>query len=149
MVRATDAKEVGVGDPAEGNDPLPRPKFNQREQLSRSFKIALSDKGPFRRHPKHYIFKFKCLNGRRGKNDHESTEIIMKRIQAAKSSRPAAKKAPHQNRRSGERGKQAHGRHRAIGGGQPDELGITQGQNGEQGNTVDPRNAPRKQYVEH
>jgi hypothetical protein len=26
MVRATDAKEVGVGDPAEGNDLLLRPK---------------------------------------------------------------------------------------------------------------------------
>jgi hypothetical protein len=32
-------------------------------------------------------------------------------------------------------------RQRAIGGGQPNELGVTQGQNGEQGNTVDPRNA--------
>ena len=33
--------------------------------------------------------------------------------------------------------------------GQPNELGITQGQNGEQGNTVDPRNAPKMPYVEH
>lgn len=30
---------------------------------------------------------------------------------------------------------------RSLGGGQPDELGILQGQNGEQGNTTQPRNA--------
>ncbi len=32
-------------------------------------------------------------------------------------------------------------RQRSTGGGQPNELGITQGQNGEQGNTFDPRQA--------
>ena len=34
-------------------------------------------------------------------------------------------------------------------GGEPNQQGITQGQNGEQGNTVDPRNAPQMPYVEH
>ncbi|HYG36055.1 MAG TPA: hypothetical protein VEC99_14795, partial [Clostridia bacterium] len=32
-------------------------------------------------------------------------------------------------------------RQRAQGGGQPNELGVTQGQNGEQGNTTNPANA--------
>lgn len=32
-------------------------------------------------------------------------------------------------------------RQRSKKGGQPDELGVTQGQNGEQGNTYHPRNA--------
>ncbi len=32
-------------------------------------------------------------------------------------------------------------RRRSIGGGQPNELGVVQGQNGEQGNSVDPRQA--------
>jgi hypothetical protein len=40
-------------------------------------------------------------------------------------------------------------RQRARRGGQPDELGITQGQNGEQGNTVAPRNAQGRTPVRH
>ena len=32
-------------------------------------------------------------------------------------------------------------RRQAAGGGQPNELGVIQGQNAEQGNTVEPRNA--------
>lgn len=40
-------------------------------------------------------------------------------------------------------------RQRAQRGGQPDELGITQGQNGEQGNTVQPRNARESGKIRH
>ena len=32
-------------------------------------------------------------------------------------------------------------RHRSMGGGQPNELGVLEGQNGEQGNTFDPNQA--------
>jgi hypothetical protein len=39
------------------------------------------------------------------------------------------------------RRKEEENRQKAIGGGQPNELGVTQGQNGEQGNTTEPRNA--------
>ena len=35
--------------------------------------------------------------------------------------------------------KEEENRKRAVGGGQPNELGVTQGQNGEQGNSTDPR----------
>ncbi len=38
---------------------------------------------------------------------------------------------------------------RAQGGGQPDELGVTQGQNGEQGNTVNPRPAKDSGQIRH
>jgi hypothetical protein len=38
---------------------------------------------------------------------------------------------------------------RARGGGQPNELGVTQGQNGEQGNTREPRNARPPGKLEH
>jgi hypothetical protein len=47
------------------------------------------------------------------------------------------------------RDEEATQRKRAIGGGVPDELGVIQGQNGEQGNTVNPRNAGRRPYVAH
>jgi hypothetical protein len=40
-------------------------------------------------------------------------------------------------------------RRRAIGGGQPNELGVTQGQNAEQGNTVNPRMAYDRGKVRH
>ena len=38
---------------------------------------------------------------------------------------------------------------RAQRGGEPNELGITQGQNGEQGNTVNPSNAQESGEVRH
>jgi hypothetical protein len=40
-------------------------------------------------------------------------------------------------------------RRRAIGGGKPNELGVTQGQNGEQGETVNPRDAYDRGKVRH
>lgn len=40
-----------------------------------------------------------------------------------------------------DRNKEEQNRQRSIGGGNTNELGITQGQNGEQGNTVHPRDA--------
>ena len=40
-------------------------------------------------------------------------------------------------------------RQRAQGGGQPNELGVTQGQNGEQGNTVKPEGAKGRTPVRH
>jgi len=40
-------------------------------------------------------------------------------------------------------------RQKAVGGGQPNELGITQGQNGEQGNTVHPGRVARYSRVSH
>jgi hypothetical protein len=49
--------------------------------------------------------------------------------------------ARRQKQRSVDNVKQEQNRQRAIGGGQPNELGITQGQNGEQGNTINPENA--------
>lgn len=40
-------------------------------------------------------------------------------------------------------------RQRAIGGGKPNELGVTQGQNGEQGETTNPRMAYNRGKVRH
>lgn len=45
--------------------------------------------------------------------------------------------------------KEEANRRRAIGGGAPNELGVTQGQNGEQGETVDPRTAYNRGKVRH
>jgi hypothetical protein len=45
--------------------------------------------------------------------------------------------------------KEEQNRQRAKGGGQPNELGITQGQNAEQGNTIDPRNAKESGKIRH
>ena len=49
--------------------------------------------------------------------------------------------ARRRQQRRVERKNEEQNRQRAIGGGQPNELGVLQGQNGEQGNTVEPRNA--------
>ena len=49
--------------------------------------------------------------------------------------------ARRQRQRVRNRQKQAMIHRRAVGGGQPNELGVLQGQNAEQGNTVDPRMA--------
>jgi hypothetical protein len=40
-------------------------------------------------------------------------------------------------------------RQRSLGGGKPNELGVTQGQNGEQGNTVDPDKAAESGKIRH
>ena len=40
-----------------------------------------------------------------------------------------------------DRQKEEKNRRRSVGGGQPNEVGITQGQNGEQGNVIDSRKA--------
>ena len=40
-------------------------------------------------------------------------------------------------------------RQRSKRGGSPNELGVTQGQNGEQGNTVNPRNAKESGKIRH
>jgi len=45
--------------------------------------------------------------------------------------------------------KEERQRQRAKGGGQPDELGITQGQNGERGNTIAPQTAPARGKIRH
>jgi hypothetical protein len=42
-----------------------------------------------------------------------------------------------------------HRRRQAKGGGKPDQLGVTQGQNGEIGNTVDPRLARESGKIRH
>lgn len=47
MVRATDAKEVGVGDPAEGNDLLLRPKSHNAVSLSFKANGGISEKIPY------------------------------------------------------------------------------------------------------
>lgn len=53
-----------------------------------------------------------------------------------------AKRARRRNRqRRLEQSQEEQNRQRAVGGGQPNELGVTQGQNGEQGETLNPRNA--------
>jgi hypothetical protein len=49
--------------------------------------------------------------------------------------------ARRKRERSASQHKEERNRKRSLGGGQPNELGVTQGQNGEQGNTMDPRNA--------
>lgn len=43
--------------------------------------------------------------------------------------------------RSADLREEERNRRRSVAGGQTDELGVTQGQNGEQGNTTHPRNA--------
>ena len=48
-----------------------------------------------------------------------------------------------------DRQKEEDNRQRARGGGQPDELGVTQGQNGERGNTTDPRLARESGKIRH
>jgi hypothetical protein len=48
-----------------------------------------------------------------------------------------------------DRAKEERNRQRARGGGQPNELGVTQGQNAEQGNTIDPRNAQESGKIRH
>ena len=45
--------------------------------------------------------------------------------------------------------KEEQNRQRARRDGQPDELGVTQGQNAEQGNTINPRNAKESGPVRH
>jgi hypothetical protein len=45
--------------------------------------------------------------------------------------------------------KEEKNRRRAIGGGQPNELGVTQGQNGEQGGTTNSRTAYDRGKVRH
>ena len=68
----------------------------------------------------------------------------MKRAHRASSDKPARKRQPATDRKNQEKNR---GRKKA--GEQPNELGIIEGQNGEQGSTVNPRNAPRMPYVEH
>jgi hypothetical protein len=72
----------------------------------------------------------------------------MKHAHGASGDKPAdkirRKRQPKIDRKNEEKN-----RGRARAGGEPNELGITQGQNGEQGNTVNPRNAPKMPYVEH
>ena len=48
-----------------------------------------------------------------------------------------------------DRANEEQNRRRAIAGGQPNELGITQGQNAEQGNTVTRRNARESGKIRH
>jgi len=45
--------------------------------------------------------------------------------------------------------KEEQNRQNATGGGNPNEQGITQGQNGEQGNTVEPRNVNHRGKLAH
>jgi hypothetical protein len=48
-----------------------------------------------------------------------------------------------------DRRKEEKNRRRSLGGGKPNEIGVTQGQNGEQGNTVEPRNARDRGKLAH
>lgn len=62
--------------------------------------------------------------------------------------------APGEKRRRAAQGrrdmaKEERNRQRAKRGGQPNELGVTQGQNGEQGNTVHGRNAQESGKIRH
>jgi len=45
--------------------------------------------------------------------------------------------------------KEEQNRRRAVGGGEPNEMGVTQGQNGEQGNSVEPRNVNYRGKLAH
>jgi len=49
-----------------------------------------------------------------------------------------------ERQRAIDRRNEEQNRQKAIGGGQPNELGITQGQNGEQGNTTQPHKVPAR-----
>jgi hypothetical protein len=54
---------------------------------------------------------------------------------------PKAKRVARRRvQRSKDRAKEEQNRQLSKGGGQPNELGVTQGQNGEQGNTIHPTN---------
>ena len=68
----------------------------------------------------------------------------MKRAHPASGDKPARKRQPSIDRKNQEKNRGSKRKD-----GQPNELGIIEGQNGEQGNTVNPRNAPRMPYVEH
>lgn len=48
--------------------------------------------------------------------------------------------ARRKRQRALDRANEERNRQRSVGGGQPNELGVTQGQNGEQGNTMKTRN---------
>jgi hypothetical protein len=61
----------------------------------------------------------------------------------------AARVARREYQRGIDRGNEEKNRRRAIGGGTPNELGVLQGQNAEQGNTVDRRNARPPGKLEH
>lgn len=67
-----------------------------------------------------------------GTTSNKSTERVRRVIQ------------PRRDRANEEKNRQ-----RSQRGGQPDELGVTQGQNGEQGNTVDPNNARESGKIRH
>ena len=64
----------------------------------------------------------------------------MKRGPGPKALKPQ-RTARRQRQRVTDRTKEEQNRRRATGGGQPNELGVLQGQNAEQGNTTEPRNA--------
>src|SRR4051812_7228910 len=67
-------------------------------------------------------------------------EEIMKRGPGA--AEPKAQRVARRKRQpSRDRSKEERNRRKSLGGGQPNELGVIQGQNGEQGNTTEPRNA--------
>jgi hypothetical protein len=73
----------------------------------------------------------------------------MRNTQAVSNDRKKRTERRHQQPRA-DRANEEKNRRRATGGGQqPDELGITQGQNGELGNTVTPRNAQHYGDVAH
>jgi hypothetical protein len=64
-----------------------------------------------------------------------NTRSLMQATQAQKQRVSRRKVQPRADRAKEERNRQ-----KSVGGGLANELGVTQGQNGEQGNTVEPRN---------
>ncbi len=64
----------------------------------------------------------------------------MKRSSSAPELKPK-RMARRRRERAASQRKEEKNRRRAIGGGQPNELGVIQGQNAEQGNTINPRQA--------
>jgi hypothetical protein len=64
------------------------------------------------------------MKARQGTTARKARRVTRRRVQ------------PHSDR-----AKEEKNRRRALKGGRPNELGITQGQNAEQGNTIDPEQA--------
>jgi hypothetical protein len=65
-------------------------------------------------------------------------EIILMQYEKRKPVTRKQRQARRRRERSAQSAKEELNRRRSIGGGKPNELGVSQGQNGEQGNASDP-----------
>jgi hypothetical protein len=77
--------------------------------------------------------------------------VPQKEVEMKRSATTAARQKQIRRGRQGkiDRQNESANRQNAKGGGRPNHLGVTQGQNGEQGNTIDPRNTVPQSSLEH